>query len=68
MAIAPDFIFPTCQVDNVNNCDNLERAAYRRFRTYQKLLKKTKVSKHADNDKNWNILPNPDKFELTTFR
>lgn len=47
----------------VNNYDNLERAAHRRFKTYQKFLKKTKVSKHADNDKNWNILPDPDKFE-----
>lgn len=30
--------------------------------TYQKLLEKTEVSKHTDNDKYGNLLPNPEKI------
>lgn len=30
---------------------------------YQKLLQKAEIRKHADHDKNWNILPNPVKHD-----
>lgn len=33
-----------------------------RNQAYQKLLKKTKVGKHADNYKHRYLLPNPDKI------
>lgn len=29
---------------------------------YQELLKETEVGQHADNDKNWYLLPNPNKI------
>lgn len=61
MAIALEPIFLTCPHDNIRSSVRNERTAFRSNWTYQKLLKKTKVSKHADNDKNRNILPNPEK-------
>lgn len=62
IAIAPDFIFPTCTFDSINNYHRLKKPAFRSSETYQKFLQKTKVGKHAHNDKYRNILPNHDTF------
>lgn len=60
MAIAPEPILPTCEDNNYTLLTlKAQKSHMRMFNTYQKLLEKAKISEHADNDKNWDILPQP---------
>lgn len=55
IAIAPVPIDPTCRWDNSKSIQDRWRSIsfMKILLNYQKLLKKAKVGKHADNDKNW---------------
>lgn len=59
IAIALDPIFETCPSIKLEIHMAKGNAIYKRSWTYKKLLKKTKVSQHVDNDKNGGILQNP---------
>lgn len=68
MVTAPVPILPTCKkVKNINEntiyCSLFKQKKINK--AYQKLLEKTKIGKHADNDKNRNFLPNPNKDNKT---
>lgn len=68
IAIAPAPIFPICSDEYQEHDEATERFTKKSRKKllgrsiYQKLLQKAKVSEHANNHKNWDILPDPIKI------